>query len=865
MRFAFRQLARNPGFSAIAVLVLALGIGANSAMFSLVNALLFRPLTAAHPEELVGVYSRKLNPVGDYRAFSYPNFADLRERADVFTELAAYNVSMTGLREGDVTRRTFTGVVSANYLRTFGVRPILGRDFLPEEERPDSAASVAIVSHHWWQRSGAEPAILGRSLTINGHPFTIIGVAPEGFTGTTALFSPDLWVPLGANQLVVNDFTERRGRSLHDRGNHQLMLVGRLKAGLTPATATTRLEPLARQFADAHPAENKDHSLELNPLPRLSITTHPQNNSELRGLAFLLLPMSGVVLLVACLNLANMLLARSAARRKEMAIRLALGGGRRRILSQLLGEGLLLSLLGSGVGLIFAWAVPILLAHSLTGRLPGITLVLEAGPDLRVFSYTLAFSVIATLLFAFVPAWKLTRTDVVHDLKDQGADETGGRVRTGVFAPRNLLVAGQLALSLGLLTSACLFLRGARNAAAASPGFAFDDGLLVELDAGLAGLDETQGRPLYLRALERIRALPGVASASYASIVPFGMFYDARSVRPVGGFPPGALRNDALGGSAGGGGGGIRVSSTASSDSSKPGEERVSAGFVITGHDYFQTVGLPLLKGRDFDRLEEQGASAAPVAIVDESLARRLWGDLDPIGRQFETIERGQDGKPRTFEVIGVVAGVRQELTEKQNNARLYVPLGQHYQSWINLHVRLSQPSPAAAAVLLRTVREELRKEDQRLPVLSMNTLRSFHDQGVIMWGFRTAVKLFGAFAFLALFLSVVGVYGVRAYLVARRTREIGIRVALGASRHEVLRLVLGEGYKLAAVGLGTGALLSLLVGRLLASTLYEVGWADPVSLGASLAILGAATLVACWIPARRASRIDPMRALRCE
>lgn len=865
LRLAVRQLARHPLFTTVAVLVLGLGIGANSAMFSLINALLFRPLTAHRPEQLVGVYSRELKPQGGYRSFSYPNYLDLRERGPVFVDLAAYKVSMVGVLEGDITRRAFAGVISANFLRTLGVRPLLGRDFTAEEEHPKSGATVALVSHAWWQRQGADPGILDRSLTVNGRPFTIVGVTPEGFTGTTALFAPDLWVPLGAHEFVVNDFTTRRGRDIVDRGNHQFLLLGRLKPGLSVTSANAQLEPLARQLAESYPAENRERNLEVNPLPRLSITTNPQDNRELRGLAALLLPLSGVVLLVACLNLANLLIARGTVRRREFAVRLALGGGRGRILRQLLVEGLLLSLLGGLAGLVLAWLVPHLLAISLAGRLPGMTLVLESRPDVRVVLSTLAFCGVATLLFALAPAWNLARTEVVQSLKDQGALTFAGRLRTGLLAPRNLLVTAQLALSLALLTIACLFFRGAQNAARTNPGFALDDGLLIELDASLAGFDQDEGRARYLAALERLRNLPGVASASAASIVPFGLFFDARDVRPLGGYSPDALRNQNA--ASGSSGVGIRESGSdqANPDPVENREETVNAGFVIAGRDYLRTVGLPLLKGRDFDRLEEQGASATPVAIVDQPFARRLWGSDDPIGRQFEMVEATPDGRAPVFTVVGVTAGVRQEVGDREANARFYVPLGQRYQSWMNLHVRLAQPGPTAAAAMSRLVRDEIRRVDERLPVISVNTLRGFHDQGIMMWGYRTGVKLFGALAALALFLSAVGVYGVRAYLVERRTREIGIRVALGASRGEVIRLVLREGVKLTASGLGVGALLSLAAGRLLGSRLYEVSWADPFSLGAALLLLGGAALLACWLPARRAAAVDPLQALRAE
>jgi predicted permease len=837
-KYGLRMLAKNPGFTVVAVIVLALGIGANSAMFSLVNALLFRPLAVDRPADLIGMYSKDRKPEGGYRAFSFPNYVDLRDRNGEFSSLLAFNLSMVGLTEGDVTRRVFAAEVSANYFSTFGVRPALGRAFTTEEERPGSAIPVAIVSHVWWQQHGADPGVLGTRLVINGRTFTVVGVAPKYFTGTSAVFSPDVWVPLGNHELIVNDFMSSANKKLSDRSNPCLLLVGRLKPGLTPAAAEARLASLARQLEEGYPAENKDQTLVLSPLPRVAISTNPQGNGDLKAMAVMLLPMSGVVLLIACLNLANMLLARGAARSKEIAVRVALGGGRGRIVRQLLTEAMLVSLAGAAAGLVVAWWATKVLASSLGAKLPFMTIVFAASPDFRVLAATLGFSVLATLVFALGPAWRMARVEAFEDLKEQGGLRRGARRGSGLFAPRNMLVTAQIALSLVLLTIAGLFVRGAAKAAQADPGFRFEQGLLAEMDASLAGYDEAKGRTLYRRVVDRVRALPGVEAASLASMVPFGIFADGREVQRAGDSPNG-------------------------SGPDGQGKSRW-ANYVIVGTDYFRSLGLPLLRGREFEAIEVEGDTSR-VAIIDETLAKALWADEDPLGRQIQFAEHDPKKEAVVMQVVGVVPGVRQEMSDKAPVAHVYVPFGQNYQAMMNLHVRLASRDAAAEAVMLRTVRTTIRQVDDHLPVLSINTLRDFHSEGLMMWFVRAGARLFTVFAAVALFLAVVGVYGVKAFVVARRTREIGIRVALGATTRQVLWMVLRDGVKLTAVGLTAGLLLSLAIGRLIGSKLYEVSGSDPLTFLTASVVLAAAALVACYVPARRAAKVHPMEALRCE
>ncbi|HWH68932.1 MAG TPA: ABC transporter permease, partial [Candidatus Sulfotelmatobacter sp.] len=568
VRYGLRMLRKTPGFTAVAVLVLALAIGGTSAMFTITNALVLRPLACQHPEQLVRVYSKENKPDGSYRGFSYPNYVEMREKNSVFSQLCGFSLVMVGSNEGDLTRRSFAALISTNYFETLGVSLAAGRSFLPEEERPGSAIPSVIVSHAYWRKTGFNPALLGRTIRLNARVFQVVGVAPEYFTGTTALFSPEFWLPLGMYEAVANDFMNANKQRLQERNHHCLMLVGRLKPGLSQAAAQTQLQGLAAQLAAAYPEANEHQTFQLGKLSRMSINTNPHEDSGLVPLSGLLLGMAGAVLLIACLNLANMLLARSAARRREFAIRLSLGGGRFRLVRQLLTEGLLLALLGGAAGLLLAsWATS-LIAASLAPHLPFLTIVFDTRPDWRVVTATFGTCLVSVLLFALGPAWRLSRLNITQVLKEQVGDELHGHSSHSLFSLRSLLVVGQLALSLALLTAAGIFAHGAIASARANPGFSLDPLLLVETDAGLTGYDEIRGRQLYLDLLQRLRALPGVQAASLAHVVPFGIYSDGREVRRAG----------------------AGASDKGGKDSSGDGSQPIYASFNIVGTDYFKTL-----------------------------------------------------------------------------------------------------------------------------------------------------------------------------------------------------------------------------------------------------------------------------------
>jgi len=829
LRYGVRVLAKHRGFSAVAILVLALGIGANSAIFSVINALLLKPLPIDRPGQLAGIYVERTTPPGGFRAFSYPNYQDLRNQVDGFSRVAAHNVSLVGVGDGEVTRRVFADSVTANYFETFGAPLALGRAFTPEEEAPGANLPVAIVSYAFWEREGRRPDILGETLRVNGTPLTIIGVAGEGFTGSSVLVGPELWLPLGLYGSITTDITGGVDRALADRDNHTLIVFGRLRDGQTVETVAPELEAIAARLAQAYPAENEDRTFGVGPLPRISVSTNPTTDGQFSALSGLMLGMSGVVLLIACLNLANMLLARGASRRREMAIRLSLGGGRGRVVRQLLVEGFVLSVVGGALGLVVAvWAAG-LLVQSIEPILPFAIAVVGVGIDWPVMLGTLAFCVVGTLFFGLGPAWQLTRADILSDLKQQSNPDR--RRHRGMWAPRNLLIVGQVALSLALLTAGGLFLRGAMAASNADPGFAFERGLLLETDPSLAGYDEARGRAVYRDLVSRLRAVPGIEAASVASLVPFGAFSESRRVEPVGG--------DAT--------------------------DARSATFTMVGDDYFRSLGLSMLRGREFTDTEIRADDGPSLVIVDDTLARGLWPDADPLGRQVQFRQRDTGQLGEVLTVIGLAPGRRSEIFDQQPTPHIYVPANLEYRANMNVHLRLAAGGREASLAMVQTVREEIRQFDNRLPVFALHSLEDFRADSAGLWAVQVGASVFSTFGALALFLAVVGLYGVKSYVVSQRTREIGIRMALGANRGDVLWLVLREGVVLTAVGLGLGLLLSVGTAQLLGNLLYEVSTLDPVVFALALALLAGSSLLASYLPARRATRVVPVVALRCE
>lgn len=529
-------------------------------------------------------------------------------------------------------------------------------------------------------------------------------------------------------------------------------------------------------------------------------------------------------------------------------MRLALGGGRGRIVRQLVTEGFVLSLLGGGAGLLVAyWAVN-LLVSSIVPYSP-VPLTFDATPDIRVALAIVVFCGLATILFSLGPAWKLSRTSVVPELKEHAGEDSR---KSRWFGARNLLVATQVALSLGLMTTAGLFIRGAVKAGQADPGYRYDHQLIVSIDTGLAGYDQAQGREVYARVIERLRAIPGIQSASMASVVAFGGMTEGKTVQKAGA-PRGTGKNG------------------------RP--EGKSAVYYSVGSDYFKTLGIPLVNGRGFTRLEEQDAKAPRVAVIDEPLARALFPGQNPVGQQIQLASRddmlpsrgngvvaaGGGDMTEAIEVVGLVPGLRHEMFDQAPVAHLYVPFAREFRSSAHLHLRTAAGDRASEAAMLRTVRQEIRRADDRVPVLSLKTMAEFRDTSLLYWVVKAGANLFSVFGGVAVFLAVVGLYAVKAYTVARRTREIGIRMALGSTPGEVMRLVLTEGLGLTAAGLAVGLLVGLAIGRVVGSMLYEVNPFDPLVFASAPLLLALAALAACYLPARRATKVAPVVALRSE
>jgi putative ABC transport system permease protein len=858
LKFAVRQLIKSPGFTIAAAIVLALGIGANTAVFSLVHTMLYAPPSYAQPHEVVQVFSQDKKNPKTFRRFSYPTYRDIREQNTVFTDTMAYNLALVGLGQKGDTRRAFAATVSSNYFSVLGVPPMHGRAFLPEEETPGRGAQVVIVSYGYWKKHHLDSNLLGSQLLINGRPFTIVGIMPRGFTGMMQIISAEVWLPLGVYDQVANDFASENKTTLGDRAGIQLLIVGRLKPGMTPAAIKPQLEGLAANLDKAFPVEQKDQTFIATPVSRSSTSTSPQGEGGLNKIAPLLLGMAIVVLIVACLNLANMLLARGTARRKEIAIRLALGGSRYRIVRQLLTEGLVLALLGGGFGLLLGlWSSDLLIAS--LGKMLPLDIVWMGGPNFAILAATFGFCLIGTLGFALGPALKLSRIAVVADLKEQAGEDVVRR--RWKFLPRNTLVVIQIAFSLALLTAAALFIRGANKAASVETGLKPGASFLLEVDASLAGYDPKHAQELYQKLGERLAALPGVEGTSLSATVPFGMISLDKNIQRAG----------------------LQLAPDAKPATAAEGLAFNTSWDSISA-DYFKTVGLTILRGRSFTEAEATQSSAA-VAIIDDVLAKKLWPEGDALGQRIQFASNkaprakgsgsgsfgmnedlsGEIKPGETIEIVGIVPATRHALFEKEQPGAIYVPFGRGFQSNVSFFVRFASLPAGREAVTADLLRRTVRDVDAAIPIISLKTFAQHLESNFELWIVRAGAALFSVFGGLALCLAVVGLYGVKSYAVARRTREIGIRMALGAQPGMVLRMIMREGSIMLFSGVAIGLLLAAGTGKILSGMLYEVGALDPIAFITAPLLLAAAALIATWLPARRATQINPMRALRTE
>ena len=840
LKMSVRQLAKAPGFTAAAVVVLALGIGLNAAMFSLVYALGFMGRPYAEPDRLVQLYSSQTKEVDSFRAFSYPAYREIAAPGGPFSAVLAHNMTLVGLNEGGDSRRTFAALVSRNYFDVLGVPVIQGRGFTDEEDRVGQDIPVTVATYAYWQRTGFKPDLVGATIRVNERAFTVVGITPRGFTGTMMVFGPELFFPLGVFHTLSNDFEGEGDRALQRADAFNLFLVARLADGVTREAAATRLEAMGPQLARAFPAEYQDARVTLADLPRFGTSTSPRDEGVIAVLGAMMLGLTGAVLLTVCLNLASMLRARGRARRKEFAIRLALGGGRGRIVRQLLTEGFLLALAGGVGGVALGLFATTSLVSALAAALP-ISIVLEGALSPALVIATLLFCGLATTWFALGPALRYSRADVMTDLKPQAGEDVAERRRR--YMPRNPLQVAQVALSLALLIAAGLFVRMTLKATAVDFGFRGDDTVLAEVDSRLGGYSTPQSLDLYANLERRLAALEDVESASIAAIVPLGMVEINRAVRRAG----------------------INVPPDAHPQRPEDGQFFNAQWNAVSG-GYFASMGVPMRQGRSFTDVESYATGGRSVVVIDEALANKLWPDGGGLGERVEVVERDRPDHevPASFDVIGIVGSTNRQLFEDELRGTIYLPFGQAAMGNAHLHVR-PRTTPAVPAALIDAVRREIRSAAPGLPLFSVKTFAAHLASAPEFWALQISAGLFGGFGALAMVVALVGIYAVMSYAVARRTREIGIRMAVGAMPATVRRMILTEGLTLTLLGVGIGLLLGVGVGRMMGSLFVDVDAFDPITFTVVPVAFVAAAGVAAWLPARRATRVNPVTALRAE
>jgi predicted permease len=802
LRYALRRLRQAPGFATVAILIVALGIGANTAIFSIVNAVLFRPLPYERPDELVNVYVSDSRG-REFATTSFPEFREFREQRDLFTGTIAFDMNVVTRIVDDGSSVLFAEYVTADYWDVLGLRPALGRGFLPEDDVPGSAP-VVILSHHTWQRDfGADPGVVGTSVNLNGVPVTVVGVGPADYNGVVVGVTSQIWLPYGSRVTVA----PAEGEGLESRTSRSTWVRARLRPGVTVPQVQAALDVLMTRLAAEYPASNEGRRVQV--VPTADVRFHPAVDRALRPVAGLLMVVVGLVLAVACSNLANLLLARAAARQKETAVRLALGAGRGRLIRQFLVESLVLALAGGAAGLALAYA----LTQGITAFRPPlpVPIVLDLGIDVRVLAFTLVVSLATGTLFGLAPALRASRPDLVRSLKDEATSLRAGR---RWFRLGNVLVVGQVAVSLLLLVAAGLFVRGLGRAQQVDPGFEARRVAILSLNLGEGPAERGSA---FLRQLqETLRARPDVRAVAVADRVPLGF-----GIRTVGitvdGFTP-------------------------------PDGDELEVDQTAVGPGYFATLGIPLVRGREFT---ERDDSAARVAIVSEAMARRFWGKVDVVGRSLRL------GQGPGVEIVGVARDTKVRTLGEAPRPYLYTPLDVARDEFVTVVAATAgDPGPVLAAM-----RRESRALRPDIPIFSATTMPQH--LGIMLFLPRMGAALLSLFGVLAMMLAAIGLYGVIAFAVSRRTREIGIRMALGARAGQVARLVVGEGMALVAVGAVIGLALALVAARPLRGALYGVAPHDPVALAAVALILGGVAFLASYLPARRAARVEPIEALR--
>ena len=813
IRYGIRMLTKNPGVTLVAVMTLALGIGANAAIFSGVSAFLMRPLPVTAPDELI-----RPMEVSEDRGLadelSYPDFLDYRSQSTSFTGLSAEDMIQAAIDAENQNDVVWGQVVSANYFDVLQVKPVMGRAFLPDEDKTIGASPVVVLGHSFWQRRMAsDPNVLGKTIQLNNRTYQVIGVAPESFVGTKFGLALDFWVPIS-----MADELRRATGLLSERGSHWVNVIGRLKPGVSIEQASAEMSAIAARLNQAYP-DNRTNTTQAKVVSEMD-GRWGQMVNIFKSAGAMAMAIVGLILLIACANVANLMLARAAARRKEIGIRLALGASRARLIRQLLTESLLLSVLGGGLGL--------LLAYWVTDVMEGFIPILQYNIvsnffalDSRALVFTLVVSLATGLVFGLAPAWHSSKPDVVAVLK--GNLDAAQKGRRRAFGLRNMLVVAQVALSLVVLVCGGLFIKSFRKAQTMDPGFGNPNGLIVSLSPQLVGYDEEQARNFYRQVVERVSHVAGVEAASMARTLPLGD--SSNSNGPI------LKEGETL--ARGSGGRNIMTN--------------------VVGPGYFNTMQIPILEGRDFDDRDQRKTQR--VVIVNQRMAQMLWPGESAVGKR---IFIGAESR-EPMEVVGVVKTGKYRTLAEDPKPYFYFAMNQWRPSTMALVIRGSVDPRS----LVSAVRSEVQALDRRVPVSGVKTMAEHKTYA--LWAPNMAASLSLAFAMVAILLSAVGLYSVMAYVVSQRTREVGIRMALGANRGDVMKMITKQGMRLAVVGVVIGLLLALALAQVLSSLLIGVSGYDVMTFVLVPLLLAAVALLACYLPARRATKVDPLVALRYE
>jgi predicted permease len=818
LRYGWRMLWKTPAATLIIVLTLALGIGANTFIFSLVNGYLLRPLSVPHPQQIAVLAARKAGDSPFLFSFSYPDFIDFRKQSASFADVFAYQMSLAGLSADNKADQFFLSYVTGNYFSALGIKPLLGRLVLPSEEDQPGEQPVLVLGYSYWQkRFGGDPHVIGKQVRVNGKSATIIGVVRKEFRGMFWIVEMDAYLPLSSSALLEQATTSN---PLTDRNVRDFRVLGRLKPGVSFSQAQASVDVIAARLAQQYPATDQDVTVRVY-REQLARPQPLGANVGLIAAAFFL-GLAVLLLLITCMNVANIMLARATVRRREMGLRAALGAGRGRLIRQMLTETLLLGVLGGAAGIVLGiWLNPgnVRFAGS------SLPINIDFRFDWNVFAYAFGASLLTGILVGLWPALRASRTDLNSVLQEGGRSDSSG---AGRHRLRNLLVAAQVAGSLLLLIIAGLFVRSVQHAGAVRLGIDPDHVLNVNLDPHQIGYDEARSKEFYRQLETRVRALPGVQSSSFAFGVPMGIGNEVNL-------------------------GYVSIEGRQLAD----GQQAPGVFFNEVDPNYFATMRVPLLRGRVFTEFDDE--KTPPVAVVNQAMADKFWPKQDPLGKRFTLNNPG--GATQVVQIVGLAPTGKYAFISESPTPFFYVPMKQNYTSTHALQIRSSVPPES----LILPVESAIHSLAPDLPIMEVTTMEQTLAGPNGLQVFQVGARAAGILGAIGLILATVGVYGVVSFAAVQRTREIGIRMALGGTPRDVLRLVLRQGVGMVIAGLGVGLLAAWGLTRLVGRLLIDVSPSDPLTYATVAVLLSAVALLACWIPARRATRVDPGTALRYE